>query len=125
MAALTTLTQARALARRVSKGFGQLSGFLDFFGFGFLADVLQAFAVAALLVAFLLTLLMRQLMTLTSRLVRALRVLVLRVVGGGGFFLVCTALSLAFLQSPNSCDIAWVKSKEYQHGTNFRFIEEF
>lgn len=125
MAALTTLTQARALARRVSKGFGQLSGVLDFFGFGFLADVLQAFAVAALLVAFLLTLLMRQLMTLTSRLVRALHVLVMRVVGGGGFFLVLTALSLALLQSPSSCDIAWVKKRDYQHGTNFKLIEEF
>jgi len=125
MAALTTLTQARALARRVSKGFGQLSGVLDFFGFGFLADVLQAFAVAALLVAFLLTLLMRQLMTLTSRLVRALRVLVLRVVGGGGFFLVFTALSLALLQSPSSCDIAQVKKRDYQHGMNFKRIEEF
>lgn len=93
MAALTTLTQARALARRVSKGFGQLSGFLDFFGFGFLADVLQAFAVAALLVAFLLTLLMRQVMALTTRLARLLRGFVVRVVTGGGFF----ALALAVL----------------------------
>ena len=114
MAALTTLTQARALARRVSTGFGQLSGVLDFFGFGFLADVLQAFAVAALLVAFLLTLLMRQLMTLTSRLVRALHILVMRVVGGGGFFLVLTALSLALLQAPSSCDMAWISKKEYR-----------
>jgi len=92
MAALTTFTQARALARRLSKGFGQLSGLFDFFGFGFLADVLQAFAVAALLVAFLLTLLMRQVAALTTRLARLLRTFLVRVVTGGGFFAVVLVL---------------------------------
>lgn len=74
------LLQLRAYARRMAKLTGQLAGALDFFGLTFLANVLQAIAMAFVLLALLVTLLLRQARRASGRVLMLLRHAVLRMI---------------------------------------------